>query len=243
MTVTSHSERKASPQEQLLQILQMRPDGESCQTCLKQLDDYITAQLAGEDYLDGFPEVAVHLDACPQCAGAYARLYELALADAAGQLPQPEATPQPNLTFLRANRLTAHLKKALRQTDNTLRLQFSAELLALLQPPPFATATRAAAGERYGEVLASLDPASAPDGELPLKFTIYQDAEQPNLCLIEIVIEPAGKSWPDLAGSTVTLRWDDAKREATTDAWGVVSFADIPADALEQMRLEVTMIA
>ncbi|MBE7557124.1 MAG: hypothetical protein HS126_39310 [Anaerolineales bacterium] len=290
MTGTSHSEHDPSRHEQLRQILQMHPDNESCQNCLDQLDDYVASQLAGEDYLDSFPEIAIHLDACPDCAGAYARLYELVLADTAEQLPQPKAIPQPDLTFLQANSLVARLKTAsqlnwemlidlglkdslvarlktaLQRTGNTLRLQFSAELLTLLQPPELLATTRTAADEeRYSEVLARLDPALfladmddeglehykkvlarldsalVPDLELPLKLTIYRDRQQPTRCLIEVVVEPAGKSWPNLAESIVTLHLGEAKRYAATDAWGVASFEDIPVDALEQMSLEVTL--
>jgi hypothetical protein len=47
-------------------------DEQSCRACLRQLDDYVPAQLVGEEYRSRFPDVGVHLDACPECAEAYA---------------------------------------------------------------------------------------------------------------------------------------------------------------------------
>lgn len=84
--------------ERLRRVLQT-PAAEACEACLRRLDDYIAAQLAGDAYLEQYPDVAVHLDACVECAGAYARLYELALAEASDALPAPASVPAPDLNF------------------------------------------------------------------------------------------------------------------------------------------------
>ena len=128
--------------ERLLSILQFNPTADDCQTCLNQLDDYISMQLAGEDYGGHFPEVANHLDACAQCAQAYARLYELAIADAANRLPQAPSMPDPDLGFLQADsstqvqasRLSERLLQALQQTTEKLTLYLSVDLLDMLLP-------------------------------------------------------------------------------------------------------------
>src|SRR5512145_1594603 len=84
----------------LAQALRLSQNEEACQQCLSQLDDYISAQLGGEDYLAGWPEVAAHLDGCLSCAEAYARLYTLEQAILTDTLPEPAQLPEPDLSFL-----------------------------------------------------------------------------------------------------------------------------------------------
>jgi hypothetical protein len=246
-------------QARLIRALRSKPDDEACQACLGQLDEYIAAQLAGEDYVARFANVAVHLDACPDCAGAYARLYELERAETVNGLPQPDQLPDPDLGFLRhpaeeplspttrqaslkAPDLAQQLRHAIRRPGERLTLQLSADLLALLRPSPTALLTRAPADtERYGEILLSLEPAMVPDLDIPLTLTAYRDAHQPEMCLVEAVVEPAGRSWPDLSGIQVTLHLAGEKREAITDAWGVASFEGVRINDLAGMALEVTL--
>lgn len=242
-------------QARLLRALRSGPNDAACQDCLDQLDEYVAAQLAGEDYRARFPEVAVHLDACPDCAEAYARLYELELAEAANRLPQPDQLPAPDLSFLAresaatsastgraAADLAERLRTALRRTGATIRLQLSADLVSWLTPAPAATLTRAPADtERYNEALLNLEPAQAPALDLPLTLTAYRDAHHPERCLVEVVVEPAGRSWPDLGGAAVALAFPGERREAVTDAWGAASFEGVPVNELAEMALEVTL--
>jgi hypothetical protein len=246
-------------QTRLIRALRSKPDNKACQACLSQLDEYIAAQLAGEDYVARFAHVAVHLDACPDCAGAYARLYELERAEAANRLPQPDQLPDPDLGFLRHPAaetlsptarqdllkpadLAEQLRNAIRRTAERLTLQLSANLLALLRPSPTALLTRAPADtERYGEVLLSLEPAIVPDLDIPLTLTAYRDAHQPEMCLVEAIVEPADRSWPDLGGIRVTLLLAGEKREAITDAWGIASFEGVRINDLADMTVEVTL--
>jgi len=86
----------------LIQALQTETSDLACQNCLDHLDAYVVAQLAGEDYLAFYSNVALHLDLCSECADAYARVYELELAELEGSLPRPEQIPAPDLSFLQA---------------------------------------------------------------------------------------------------------------------------------------------
>lgn len=213
---------------------------------MKQLDDYIAAQIAGEDYLVRFTNVALHLDACLQCAEAYARLYELEIAETANRLPRPQQLPEPNLDFLQQGMsdLSAQLKKALRQTADSVTLQLTTALLSLLLPSPAIALTRAPDdSDRYGEILFKLEPEKAAGMELPVALTVYRDARQPELCLLEVVVEPPGLSWPDLEGRIVLLNVAGVTQEALTDAWGYVSFADIAMEDLSQTTMEVRLVA
>lgn len=229
----------------LARALQARPDEAECQRCLNQLDDYVAAQLAGDDEAARFPEVAFHLDACVECAGAYARLYELALAEAANQLPQPDRAPAPDLSFLRPSPLTAlaeKIRSAVRRAGERFTLQLSADLLPLLRPAPvFAPVRARTAEERYAEVLLTLEPDETLRRDLPFALVAYRDAQQPDLCLLEITVQPLGQSWPDLAGIGVAITIAGQRREAVTDAWGLASLEGVPVAALPELLVEVVM--
>ena len=243
----------------LAQALQTAPDDAACQACLSRLDEYVAAQLAGQDYVARFPDVAMHLDACLDCAGAYARLYELEIAEVANRLPQPDRVRDPDLSFLlpgaagpmspaalrarlRAAMLTDRLRAALRRIGDRLTLQLSADLLELMRPAPVATPLRApAAGERYAEVVLALEPDETLRSDLPITMTAYRDSQRPDECLVEVVVEPPGRSWPDLDGNTVVLIAAGERREATTDAWGLVSFAGVSIARLADLTVEVTL--
>jgi hypothetical protein len=227
-------------------VLRPSTDEAACQRCLDQLDAYIEAQLGDEDYLSAYPEVAVHLDQCPACADAYARLYDLVLADAADLLPQPANVPAPDLSFLKSTStqqtpsLRQLVEQAISQVGNKLTFDFSAALLSLWQPPAPVAATRAA-DERYGDFLARLEPADVPGFDFPLQLTLFRDAQKADMILVEVTVTPPGRAWPNLTGSTVTLIVDETRREAVTDAWGLVAFEDVPQAALESLRVEVNL--
>jgi len=242
-----------------IEVLRFSADETACQTCLNQLDDYIDAQLAGEDYLARFGDVAVHLDACLDCASVYARLYELALAEATDQLPQVESISTPDLSFLQTEMtvspepttrqasskrpsLAELLQQALSYTDDKLILQLSAGLLPLLRAASAAPTTRVPANvERYSEVLVSLRPVQVPELDFPLTLTIYKDAQQAGTCLVEVIVEPPGQNWPNLGGNTVVLRIGDERREATTDAWGIAVFENVQIEDLPRLIIEANL--
>ncbi|MCU0494473.1 MAG: hypothetical protein MUD01_23035 [Chloroflexaceae bacterium] len=244
----------------LLSVLRSGSGDAACRSCQNQLDDYIAAQLAGEGYVRQFPAVAAHLDACEECSGAYARLYELALAAAADALPAPAETYSADLSFLlpgaagpatladlrTANRppgLAERLRAATQQVGSRLTLVLSSDLLAALRPPPLLSALRTGPGAaRYGEVLAVLESEQALESNIPLTLTIYRDAAQPTACLLEVVVQPPGRSWPDLANLTVTLLGTGEERSATTDAWGLAAFPDLPIAALERLQVQVEVV-
>ena len=226
-------------------VLKNEHNEQTCDRCIEQLSAYIDAQLAGEDYLARFPEVAAHLDACLDCAGAYARLYDLEIAARSGLLPVSDI-PAANLTFLDRERprsaidLGQMLAQALRSTADGLVFQFSQALLVLLQPGPQpAAALRSTPDARYGDVLYRLTATQAPDREMAFELVVYQDKQDPAHCLIEIQLQPAGQNWPDLPIYDVALQAGNAVRTVQTDAWGLASFEDVPLDHLAEMSVTV----
>lgn len=214
----------------------------TCEQCLAQLDEYITAQLAGVPYLTQFPATAVHLDTCPECADAYARLYDLALADAVDALPHFSHRPAPDLSFLPSQpTLLEQLRDALQRSGDRLALQLTAGLVSLLQPPPNAAPAVRSGAARYGDRLMALDEAQAEQLDSPVTFTAYRDAQQPEMCLLEVVVQPPEVSWPALGGNTVIIELPEAQRQAVTDAWGVAAFPDVPVRHLPSLRLVVIL--
>jgi hypothetical protein len=234
----------------LAQALQLSQNEEACQRCLSRLDDYITAQLSGEDYLAGWPEVAAHLDGCLRCAEAYARLYALEQAILTETLPEPVQLPVPDLSFLlpeapgplspaalraqlRLKALAEQIQAALQHLKGRIRLQLTPALLPLLQP--IQAPARAIPS---AELLLRLDPEEIPGVHLALSLAAYREEQLPEACRVEILVQPPGRSWPDLAGIQVTLTAAGQQQQASTNAWGEVSFSGVPVAALPHLAVE-----
>jgi hypothetical protein len=85
----------------LARVIVAQHDQTTCDACLDQLEEYISAQLAGEDYTVLFPAVAPHLDSCAACAKSYALLYEVRLAE--NDVRVPASIPEPDFSFLQGS--------------------------------------------------------------------------------------------------------------------------------------------
>jgi len=234
-----------TPRERMRDALQNKTDKAACDGCLSRLEEYVAAQLDGRDYLSLFPEIAIHLDGCLQCAAAYARLYRLELAAATATLPQLQQPRLPDLAFLQPApgpqpTLPDLLRAAISQLKNGVRLQLSAGLLPHLQPPPALSPTRTPAGEeRYAEQLYMLDSSEISDSEGLLKLAVYRDEQQPQDCLVEVTVTPPGRTWPLLAGILVALELPNLRREQRTNPWGAAAFAQVPIAELDKLLVEV----
>lgn len=227
----------------LAQTLTYQPDEASHRQTLARLNDYIAAQLAGEAYSAQFPEVALHLDACVECVEAYNLLYELALAEATHTLPSPVRQPEPDLSFLASGAQPSRVeqvRRALQRVGERIRFQLTPQLLPVLRPALAVVTVRSPADEgRYREILLRLEPDETLIDEWPVTLAAWRDTQKPDYCLIEVMVEPPDRAWPELAGIEVTLTWLEGMRSAPTDAWGLVSFADVPILALTSCRIEV----
>ena len=238
--MTEESKGEEGKVQSFIAMLQTQPTDLDCQQCLEQLGAYVDVQLEGSGYQTQFPFVAQHLDNCVTCAEAYALVYEVALADRNGRLPQPAYIPEPDLSFLGSSpSLWAVLQTALQQTQTRLTLQLDAALAALLAPAPALALTRSGDDARFGEQILSLLPDHVPETQLPFSLAAYADKKNEALCLVEITVEPPGLSWPDLGGSDVVLSYDDVVVTGTTDDWGTAVFANIPRADLENLHLEI----
>lgn len=222
-----------------LAMLTTRPSEEACQKHLILLDNYVTAQLDGEDVIEQFPDTAVHLDTCLLCAEAYALLYETRSAEMGNQLIDPPTLPAPDLSFLQSGpNLSSLLKQQLQATANQINLQLTSALLSLLTPLPQTAPVRAASG-RYAEAIHSLTPQHVPDVPLPFSMTAYKDLQNADLCLVEINVTPPGISWPDLEGYQVQIAFADQTFKDKTDDWGTAVLANIPIDQLANLTITI----
>ncbi|MFZ0543947.1 MAG: hypothetical protein WAM60_00820 [Candidatus Promineifilaceae bacterium] len=231
--------------ERLRNAIQNTTEDAACDACLSQLQEYVEAQLNGRNTLTLFPHIASHLDGCLQCAAAYARLYRLEMDAASGDLPELERPRQPDLSFLPSSpdpqpTLRQRLQAAFTQLQDGLRLQLTADLLPSLLPPPSLAVTRAAAeDERYAEQLYTLDSSDILADDIPVKLSIYRDAESLQNCLVEVTVTPVGRTWPQLADILVVLELPGLHLEQRTNHWGAAAFDQIPTAELGNLVIEV----
>ncbi len=202
-------------------------------TVLPQLDDYIEAQLNGSDYAALYPDMALLLDQSVSLAEAYARLYAEREADYS---TVDAEVPSADLSFLQAP-LGERIQRAIERGGNAIRLRLDAGLLPLLAPPTsLEPVFRAPDASRYADHVLHLD------AEV---FTLdaWTDSAETSRCLLEVTVEPPGKSWPDLADSTVTVTVAGQIHSEKTDAFGLASFANLPVNDLATLELAIELNA
>lgn len=237
MTTTGLGDAKAR-RDRLIEAIETQPNETACENCLAQLADYVTAQLDGQDYTTLYPAVALHLDACLSCSGAYARTYDTEWAARLNALPTLARTPEPDLSFLGAESPADRLRAAVRRVGGRLTLRLTPDLLPMLRPAPSVAALRAPQDtRRYSETLLTLDPTP----ELPIGLAAYRDAQRPDVCLVEVTVEPPDRAWPDLGGIEVGLATRDTEQVGVTDDWGLASFEGVPVDELTELTVSVAL--
>ena len=72
------------------------------------------------------------------------------------------------------------------------------------------------------------------------KVALFTDNEQDGICLVEVNVEPPGKSWPELSNYKVDLALRTQTESAVTDEWGTAVFPTVPLQYLGTMRLQVS---
>jgi hypothetical protein len=242
MTTKPSSSETFTPQH-LVEILKQEVSEESCSRCIEQLDVYISAQFAGEACSTIFMETAMHLDSCTSCSTAYELLYEVTEAENSNRLPTPTTLPSPNLAFLQEKvSLVDQLKQALQVTKESITIQLDQLLLSLLvqEQAGQLAAVRSGGNGRYTNKLFQLSSKQLPGETVPLTIAAFKDNEQAGVCLVEVNIEPPGKSWPELSNYKVDLALRSQTETAVTDEWGTALFPTVPLQYLGTMRLQVS---
>ena len=231
-----HHHQKEAQARRLAQIIVASQDDIACVACLDQLEAYVNAQLAGDNYLALFPAVVQHLDSCVDCAESYALLYEVRLAENTAPLPAVAAEPEYMLSA--ATRLREALRQAVEHTGMRIRLTLTQTLLDALptiQTP--APTLRAGTSSNAPSIDLDLDDRASPVSRLRLTMHPVTGATESYSVRVQVALYD--RAWPDLADIAVTLQYGGTQRHALTDPWGEAVFDDVPATALVGLQLEV----
>lgn len=212
---------------------------DTCAVCRDSLAAYVDAELDGQPAAGLFPAVAAHLAACADCPQEYAELKQLLASARHGQLEQPPVGAVFDFAYLPAAPKTP-ARQAWRLDElGRLVIQFSADLLRGLQGPawqPGYLKREAAPAYRY-ELAGEND-------DLNVHITAGPAGRDPQVLTVEVDVDiPSRGGWPNLAGSTVTLRRADGSvvEVQETDAFGKVVFEDVPVADLLEVVFEVAV--
>jgi hypothetical protein len=215
----------------------------TCEECQKRLPEYMQTDIAGQPDLNRWRAVAPHLANCPRCAAVYADLTDmLALANRERGL-EPEKYPAPRLLFLaREPASPQQVRQIPWRLDQFGRLvvELTTELVRAIQPPAFQPAYATAQKAESAALLLRLTLADALE-DLAVTITAEPVRGAAALCVVitQIVI-PSRGGWPNLAGSEVTLKRDQAEiGTQVTDAFGNAVFQEILTDDLARLRFEI----
>lgn len=224
-------------------LLAPQLDSLPCAACQAQLPDYVTAlALEGDKAQANFTAILQHLQQCPACASAAEELIMLVELGVDDSLSVPEVTPQFDFSFLEDPIPSGQPSLATQwwESAGKLVLRLSAELLAILQPPPL---QRALIGVKTGETEETLAVWNVDQSAYDLRatVTISQLAGQTQFCSILVGVEvPSRGEWPHLADIEVTLKQAEvvlARQE--TDPFGKVLFNKIPQTSLVDLMIEI----
>lgn len=222
-----------------MKILRSHPSEQTCDHCIDQLDAFIAAQLSQDDFLKSFGDVAMHLDSCVLCSELYSRLYHLAEAEANGALPTPAYYPEFDFSFLGHEEVElSTLRDALTHLSDGFIFQLSTQLNHLFRPSAQSTVRLGKSDGLFGQQLLTIVPPEEEDETFPLSVEAFVDVRDEMHCFVEVNVAPPGKSWPNLGGTAVTLRYDDVLLTAVTNQDGDALFEQIPLNKLEMLTLE-----
>ena len=124
--------------EYLVQALMTREEDRlTCRECQELLPEYLQAELEGRAHEERWRPIALHLEACSQCAAVYAALHDLAALAEGRRGTEPPHYPTPDLSFLEAGRATSPALPRIpwRLEAGRLIIEFTAELVYALQSP------------------------------------------------------------------------------------------------------------
>ena len=231
------------------------PLAEACQACLADLAAYVEAELDGQPAAELFPAIAKHLETCVACRQEHGELNSLFTSDRQGRFEQPP-TPaafdfgylqigpfseeRSNLTATASSREPAPARQPWRlDTLGRLVIQFSVDLLRSLQPPALQLSYL------KGDAPASLNYALTEQiDDLNVRISVEPSRRDPQRTSVEVEVDiPSHGGWPNLAGSTVTLRRgaEQLMEEQETDAFGKALFEDVSVEDLPLLVFEIAV--
>jgi len=202
----------------------------------ESLPSYAVAMALGLAPEIRFPDVAAHLNDCPDCRAELDTLLELVLPAYRGQIAPADSYPQFDLAFLGMSSARAQEASSNWFIDSLRRLvvEFSEELLASLRQPTYAQAARGPAMYHY-------TPDPAPPGNLGLTIDVFADERMADQGNIQVLLDVPSRDPFDQSGMRVNLRIGDLSWEGSTSTTGSVTFAAVPLKELARMRIEIAL--
>jgi hypothetical protein len=204
------------------------------------LPEYVTAVLLEQPLTVALREVEAHLESCASCraeAEALRATLEALYGHEAASFPEP---PAPDLSFLRTPpaplgalaEATSGIPSAVARLLDTIVIQFSERLLALMRPPALARAIGLRLRYTYTVPQTS-------DGDPHITVEVLAPDEQDEQGLVRICVELPDADPFDQAGSTVFLETAEQSFRGETDHTGLVHFTDVPLDDVACWRIVV----
>jgi hypothetical protein len=158
---------------------------------------------------------------------------------------EPPRYPVPELSFLRQDRSPQpiHIPWRLDELAGRLIIEFSAELLRVLQSPAYqpADATVGLKSKKSSRTLCQLSLKEAVK-DLEVTITAEETRDDPSRCTVIVEVNiPSRGGWPNFADTEVVLKRDEQELETQlTDAFGEAVFEGIATDDLAHLVFEIT---
>lgn len=212
----------------------------TCQECEDLLPEYMQAEEMGEASGARWRAMAFHLETCPHCSAAHAKLGEFAELAWGERGEEPAQYPVPDLSFLRSTKSASRVPWRINEWGS-LVIEFSSELLRSLRPPALQPAY-AAAGLKSGESQETLIALEETINELQVIIRAKRIESDPALCTVDVQVNIPGRGgWPNLADTEVVLKRNNQTLETQqTDAFGKVVFEEIVTADLAQLVFVIT---
>jgi hypothetical protein len=77
--------------------------------------------------------------------------------------------------------------------------------------------------------------------DVQVQLMVYQRRDAPDLCTVRSRVMVAGREWPDLVDSRVTLSFGGTQHERYTDPWGEAVFDNVPKADLAGIQIDVAV--
>lgn len=196
---------------------------------------YATLLATGQKPGDEWRELELHLESCQACRDELAAIVTALRETTAGLIARAAHYPKLDLPFLDssspADRLTSLARQAVVWVGDLLRSDMASQRLAgSFRSSPSGDAAPPGDGAIYYQ----RDPGA--DLSISIEVTATDRARQ--LCRVTVTVDDPLDPMPERE-SQVLLQYDLVSKSATTDI-GAIAFADIPAAALDQIRITVT---
>jgi len=203
--------KRVQTTEALEQVLKTEPSKTQFDAYLGQLDDFIAAQLAGEEYETQFPDLV--------------------------NIRVREFVPKANLNFMYP--IVDPLLGAIERIKGAISIDFSSELLDGLQTKTVLASSALKASESKKE-LYKLDLAEHGLSEWPATITVLSNENEAELCTVQVQVAPPGRAFPNLSGIEVSIEIPDLDTcDQKTNMLGVVTFDSLQIAHLSQMRVVI----